>query len=46
MRFELIEEILNEGKNLQQTLDKYREKFKTFYEPFETSDEEADKLML
>ena len=46
MKITLTEEILTEGKNLQQTLDRYRDKFKKAYDPFETSDDEADKLML
>ena len=46
MKITLNEEILTEGKNLQQTLDRYRDKFKKAYDPFETSDEEADKLMM
>lgn len=46
MKITLNEEILTEGKNLQQTLDRYRDKFKKLFDPFETSDDEADKLML
>lgn len=46
MKFKLNERFLMEGKNLQQTLDRYRDKFKKVYDPFETSDDEADKLML
>lgn len=46
MKIILNEEILTEGKNLQQTLDRYRDKFKKLFDQFETSDDEADKLML
>lgn len=42
----LDEELFLEGKNLQKTLDQYRDKFKKSYDPFETSDDEADRLMM
>ena len=46
MKITLNEKILTEGKNLQQTLDRYRDKFKKLFDPFETPDDEADILML
>lgn len=46
MGFTLTESRLTEGKNLQKTLDLYRDKFKNVYDPFETSDDEADRLMM
>lgn len=45
MKFKLKEEFLTEGKNLQQTFDRYKDKLRKSFDPFEVTDEELWKYM-